>query len=113
MKFVIYRSKFEEAIDYSDPANIVGVVYHREDHVSFLDEEANPEQLYTYCVTAISNTGVESVDAAESGEGMITQMKKRVELLTAEEEIVDASTAHQIDMQLTRSEERRVGRESV
>jgi len=100
-KFVIYRSEVEEEIDYSDPANIVGVVYHKEDDVSFLDVEADPEQLYTYGVTAISNTGVESVDAAEAGEGMITQMKSRVELLTDEGEIVDASTAEQIDMQLT------------
>lgn len=100
-KFAIYRSEIGESIDYNNPDNMVGIVYNKGDSVSFFDGEVDSEQLYTYGVTSLSKTGVESIDATEVNEGNITQMKNRVGILLDEGEIVDGTTARMIDMQLT------------
>lgn len=64
-KYAIYR--FEEGVDhdYSNPEHIIGVVYKQENETIFLDDQADANQIYTYGVTAISNTGIESEEAQE------------------------------------------------
>lgn len=100
-KFAVYRSEVGEAIDYSDSDNLVGIVYNKGDDVSFFDGEADSSKLYTYGVTSLSKTGIESVDATEANEGSISHMKNRVEILTGEGDIADEATARLIGMQLT------------
>lgn len=98
-KFVIYRSDIDKAVDYNNPENIVGVVYNNDNEVTFFDDEADPDKLYTYGVTSISKTGVESVEAAETDEGNILKMKERVETLQEAGEI-DRESSRLIDMHL-------------
>lgn len=100
-KFAVYRSEAGEPIDYNNQDDLVGIVYNTDDDVTFVDESAEPEKLYTYGVTSLSNTGIESTDATEADEGTISQMRERVQILAEEDEIADDATAHKIDMQLT------------
>ncbi len=59
-KFVIYRFDGPREGDYNDPANIIDVVYADED--SYTDVPPG-KGLYTYGVTSVSDTGLESRDA--------------------------------------------------
>lgn len=59
-KFVIYRFDGPREGDYNDPANIIDVVYSDED--SYTDVPPG-KGIYTYGVTSVSDTGLESRDA--------------------------------------------------
>lgn len=59
-KYVIYRFDGSKEGSYTDPKNIVDVVYNTNGNTTFLDKTANPKNTYTYGVTAVSATGVES-----------------------------------------------------
>jgi uncharacterized lipoprotein YddW (UPF0748 family) len=62
-KFVIYRFEGNNDGDYNNPKNIVGVVYNQNGVATFTDTTADAGKEYTYGVTSISPTGVESKDA--------------------------------------------------
>lgn len=64
-KFVIYRFEDKEKIDYNDPANVIGVVYNKQDGVTFIDGKGEHEQSAIYGVTSISQTGIESETGSE------------------------------------------------
>ncbi|WP_313893740.1 family 10 glycosylhydrolase [Psychrobacillus sp.] len=60
-KYVIYRSEGNEVESYDTAKNIVGVVYNSDGNTIFVDKTADLEKRYTYGVTAVSATGVESI----------------------------------------------------
>lgn len=62
-KYVIYRFEGNEVGSYQDPRNIVDVVYNSKGNTVFLDKAANPNKQYTYGITSLSATGVESMNA--------------------------------------------------
>ncbi|GIN70008.1 UPF0748 protein YngK [Bacillus sp. J14TS2] len=64
-KYVIYRFEGNKTGDYHNPKNIVGIIYDQEGTATFIDQDINPDKRYTYGVTSISHTGVESKDAKE------------------------------------------------
>lgn len=64
-KYAIYRFDESAETDYSDPENIVQIVYDQKNGANFVDTDANIEDEYTYGITAISATGIESDSAAE------------------------------------------------
>ncbi|MGN1385416.1 MAG: family 10 glycosylhydrolase, partial [Bacillus sp. (in: firmicutes)] len=63
-KFVIYRFDGTSAGSYQDAQNIVDVVYNTNGNTVFTDQTADPNKTYTYGVTSLSGTNVESKDAA-------------------------------------------------
>ncbi len=65
-KYVIYRFEGNKKGDYSNPENIVGVVYDKKGVAQFVDNNIDPNQRYTYGVTSISQSGIESKDAKEA-----------------------------------------------
>lgn len=65
-KYVIYRFEGNKAGDYSNPKNIVGVAYDQYGLATFTDQKVDPNKQYTYGVTTISYTGVESKNAEET-----------------------------------------------
>ncbi|NME06129.1 family 10 glycosylhydrolase [Psychrobacillus sp. BL-248-WT-3] len=65
-KYVIYRFEGNQAGDYNDPKNIVGVVFDQNGFAKFQDQNVDPNKRYTYGVTSISYTGVESKNAEET-----------------------------------------------
>ncbi|MCJ7843134.1 family 10 glycosylhydrolase [Lederbergia sp. NSJ-179] len=64
-KYVIYRFEGNKTGDYRNPKNIVGVIYDQNGTASFTDRNIDPDKRYTYGVTSVSHTGVESKDAKE------------------------------------------------
>ncbi|MEB7452070.1 glycoside hydrolase family 10 protein [Lysinibacillus sphaericus] len=62
-KYVIYRFKGNKEGSYHDPQNIVDVVYNKDGITQFVDKSALAKQNYTYGITAVSATGVESKEA--------------------------------------------------
>ncbi|WP_078381855.1 glycoside hydrolase family 10 protein [Sutcliffiella halmapala] len=62
-KYVIYRFEGNKEGDYKNPANIVDVIYASNGVTTFVDSTIKKGKVYTYGVTSISNTGVESKDA--------------------------------------------------
>jgi len=70
---VIYRFEGNKKGDYSNPENIVGVVYDKKGVATFTDKNIDPNQRYTYGITSISKTGIESKDAKETKTKKITQ----------------------------------------
>lgn len=64
-KYVIYRFEGNQTGDYQNPENIVGVTYDQNGTATFVDLDIDPGKRYTYGVTSISHTGVESKDAKE------------------------------------------------
>ncbi|WP_404460265.1 glycoside hydrolase family 10 protein [Sutcliffiella horikoshii] len=62
-KYVIYRFDGLQEGDYNNPANIVDVVYSTESVTTFVDTTVEEGKQYTYGVTSVSNTGLESKDA--------------------------------------------------
>lgn len=63
---MIYRFEGNKAGDYSNPKNIVGVVYDKNGLATFTDQKVDTNKQYTYGVTTISYTGVESKNAEET-----------------------------------------------
>lgn len=63
-KFVIYRFDGTNEGSYQDAKNIVDVVYNTNGKTVFTDTTANPDRTYTYGITSLSGTNVESKDAA-------------------------------------------------
>lgn len=68
-KYVIYRFEGNKEGSYQDPRNIVDVVYNTEGNTVFLDKTAHSNKRYTYGVTSVSATGVESKEAYAVKEG--------------------------------------------
>lgn len=68
-KYIIYRFEGNKVGSYQDPRNIVDVVYNTKGHTVFVDKTANSSKVYTYGITAVSATGVESKDAFVVTEG--------------------------------------------
>ncbi|MFS0781974.1 family 10 glycosylhydrolase [Bacillus sp. 1P06AnD] len=62
-KYVIYRFKGTIEGSYDDPRNIVDVVYNTDGHTVYIDKTAQKDGTYTYGVTSLSPTGVESTHA--------------------------------------------------
>jgi uncharacterized lipoprotein YddW (UPF0748 family) len=62
-KYVIYRFEGIKEGDYKNPANIIDVVYKQEGTTTYIDKTVDSDKKYTYGVTSISPTGVESKDA--------------------------------------------------
>ena len=62
-KYVIYRFDGMKEGDYKNPANIVDVVYTERHLTTYEDTSAPKGGMYTYGVTSVSPTGVESKDA--------------------------------------------------
>ncbi|MBW8348024.1 family 10 glycosylhydrolase [Bacillus sp. IITD106] len=62
-KYVIYRFEGNNDGDYNNPENIAGIVYSKDGVTTFVDHDIDPNKRYTYGVTSISHTGVESNDA--------------------------------------------------
>ncbi|MFJ7932916.1 family 10 glycosylhydrolase [Sporosarcina sp. NPDC096371] len=62
-KYIIYRFEGNKVGSYQDPRNIVDVVYNTKGSTVFVDKTANSSKSYTYGITAVSATGVESKDA--------------------------------------------------
>lgn len=62
-KYVIYRFDGVKEGDYENPANIVDVVYSQKGLTTYEDTSAEEGGMYTYGVTSVSPTGVESKDA--------------------------------------------------
>nr|WP_239587583.1 family 10 glycosylhydrolase [Bacillus pakistanensis] len=62
-KYVIYRFEGVKEGNYQNPANIIDVVYKHEDTTTYIDETIESNKKYTYGVTSISPTGVESKKA--------------------------------------------------
>jgi len=62
-KYVIYRFAGNREGSYNDPQNIVDVVYNMDGITKFVDKSALAKQSYTYGITAVSATGVESKEA--------------------------------------------------
>ncbi|KAA0966919.1 family 10 glycosylhydrolase [Sporosarcina sp. ANT_H38] len=62
-KYVIYRFEGNEVGSYQDPRNIVDVVYNTKGITVFLDKTAKRNKQYTYGITSVSATGVESENA--------------------------------------------------
>ncbi|MGG4167606.1 family 10 glycosylhydrolase [Rossellomorea vietnamensis] len=62
-KYVIYRFDGVKEGDYKNSANIVDVVYSQEKVTTYQDTSAVEGAMYTYGVTSVSPTGVESKDA--------------------------------------------------
>lgn len=69
-KYVIYRFEGKEVGSYENPRNILDVVYNTKGNTVFLDKTANPNKQYTYGITSVSATGVESEDAYVVGKGV-------------------------------------------
>ena len=59
-KYIIYRFGGSKEGSYQDAKNIVDVVYNTNGNTTFVDETADTSKAYTYGVTAVSATGVES-----------------------------------------------------
>ncbi|OAH57820.1 hypothetical protein AWH48_02050 [Domibacillus aminovorans] len=68
-KYVIYRFEGNKEESYQDPRNIVDVVYNTKGNTVFLDKTVNSNKVYTYGITSVSATGVESKDAYVVKEG--------------------------------------------
>ncbi|KAA0561542.1 family 10 glycosylhydrolase [Bacillus sp. CH30_1T] len=62
-KYVIYRFEGVKEGDYENPANILDVVYSQEGLTTYEDTSAEEGGMYTYGVTSVSPTGVESKNA--------------------------------------------------
>ncbi|TCP23426.1 uncharacterized lipoprotein YddW (UPF0748 family) [Scopulibacillus darangshiensis] len=62
-KYVIYRFDGKKEGDYNNPENIVGVAYNKKGITTFEDRGAKSDEDYTYGITSVSPTGVESKDA--------------------------------------------------
>ena len=69
-KYVIYRFEGNEVGSYENPRNILDVVYNTKGNTVFLDKTANPNKQYTYGITSVSATGVESEDGYVVGKGV-------------------------------------------
>ena len=68
-KYVIYRFVGNSEGSYDNPKNIVDVVYNMNGITAFVDKTALAKHSYTYGITAISATGVESKNAFVVKEG--------------------------------------------
>nr|WP_231584132.1 family 10 glycosylhydrolase [Domibacillus indicus] len=68
-KYVIYRFAGNKEGSYEDPRNIIDVVYNTNGNTVFLDKTAQSSGMYTYGVTSLSASGVESKDAFVVREG--------------------------------------------
>ncbi len=62
-KYVIYRFAGNKEGSYNDPQNIVDVIYNKNGITEFVDKTALAKRSYTYGITAVSATGVESKEA--------------------------------------------------
>lgn len=62
-KYVIYRFEGNQVGSYENPHSIVDVVYNTKGNTVFLDKTANRNKQYTYGITSVSATGVESENA--------------------------------------------------
>lgn len=62
-KYVIYRFTGNKEGSYDDPRNIVDVVYNTDGITTFVDKTALAQRSYTYGISAVSATGVESKEA--------------------------------------------------
>ncbi|MED4017916.1 MULTISPECIES: glycoside hydrolase family 10 protein [Sutcliffiella] len=62
-RYVIYRFEGNKEGDYNNPANIVDVIYTKDGVTTFTDTTIEDGKSYTYGVTSLSNTGVESKHA--------------------------------------------------
>ncbi|MGG2108321.1 family 10 glycosylhydrolase [Lysinibacillus pakistanensis] len=62
-KYVIYRFAGNGEGSYNDPQNIVDVIYNKNGITEFVDKTALAKRSYTYGITAVSATGVESKEA--------------------------------------------------
>ncbi|MGV3489043.1 MAG: glycoside hydrolase family 10 protein, partial [Tuberibacillus sp.] len=65
-RYVIYRFDGNNDGDYNDPRHIIGVVYNKSGLTTFTDTTAEDGHWYTYGVTSISATGVESKDVKKT-----------------------------------------------
>lgn len=88
-KYVIYRFEDNVEIDYSNLENMIGIVYNKGDITTFIDRGVDSDQLYTYGVTSISRTGIESTDAIEVKWPLEIVDKSALELVVAEAEEKD------------------------
>lgn len=77
-KYVIYRFDGTNEGSYQDAKNIVDVVYSTNGKTIFTDKTANANKTYTYGVTALSGTNVESKDATIARIGNITSSFKDI-----------------------------------
>ncbi|WP_083256197.1 family 10 glycosylhydrolase [Domibacillus iocasae] len=68
-KYVIYRFEGNKEGSYQDPRNILDVVYNTKGNTVFVDKTARSGGVYTYGITSLSATGVESKDAFVVKEG--------------------------------------------
>lgn len=62
-KYVIYRFEGKKVGSYENAQNIVDVVYNSNGNTVFVDKTASQNKQYTYGITSVSATGVESIDA--------------------------------------------------
>ena len=62
-KYIIYRFEGNNEGSYQDPRNIVDVVYNTQGTTVYVDKTANAKKVYTYGVTSVSATGIESEEA--------------------------------------------------
>ena len=77
-KYVIYRFDGTSEGSYQDAKNIVDVVYSTNGKTIFTDQTANANKTYTYGVTSLSGTNVESKDATIARIGDITSSFKDI-----------------------------------
>lgn len=62
-KYIIYRFEGNNEGSYQDPRKIVDVVYLTPGTTVYVDKTANAKKVYTYGVTSVSATGIESEEA--------------------------------------------------
>lgn len=62
-KYVIYRFAGSKEGSYEDARNIAGIVYNTNGKTAFLDKGARSDRKYTYGITSLSTSGVESKSA--------------------------------------------------
>ncbi|MFS0780723.1 family 10 glycosylhydrolase [Bacillus sp. 1P06AnD] len=71
-KYIIYRYEATTGGSRQNPANIVDVVYNTNGNTVFADKTASASKNYTYEVTSVSATGVESTQAFAVKYGIAT-----------------------------------------
>ncbi len=59
-KYIIYRFDGSKEGSYQDSKNIIDVVYNKNGNTTYVDQTASGSKAYTYGITAVSATGVES-----------------------------------------------------
>lgn len=64
-KYIVYRFEGNKRGDYENPEHIIGVVYDNDGQAVFIDKDRDPHKRYTYGVTSVSPTGIESKGAKE------------------------------------------------